>query len=75
MQRAGSSHFPRGGGYFLGKMVWAKGYMELVDLVAKHKRDLEGFSEDSQEVHTTARKLDLNLNFFEGKGSFGRFTP
>ncbi|XP_042436174.1 digalactosyldiacylglycerol synthase 1, chloroplastic-like isoform X1 [Zingiber officinale] len=62
------------GAYFLGKMVWAKGYRELIDLFAKHKNDLEGFKldiygsgEDSQEVQYAARKLDLNLNFFKGR--------
>ncbi|CAL9098881.1 unnamed protein product [Musa textilis] len=62
------------GAYFLGKMVWAKGYRELIDLLAKHKNDLEGFNldvygngEDSHEVQSTARKLDLNLTFFKGR--------
>lgn len=55
-------------------MIWAKGYRELIDLMAKHKSDLEGFKldvygsgEDSLEVQSTARKLDLSLNFFKGR--------
>lgn len=62
------------GAYFLGKMVWAKGYRELIDLLAKHKNDLEGFNldvfgngEDAHEVQTSAKKLDLNLNFLKGR--------
>ncbi|XP_072981494.1 digalactosyldiacylglycerol synthase 1, chloroplastic-like [Typha angustifolia] len=62
------------GAYFLGKMVWAKGYRELIDLLAKHKNDLEDFKldiygngEDSHEVQSAARKLDLNLNFLKGR--------
>ncbi|XP_008799709.2 digalactosyldiacylglycerol synthase 1, chloroplastic [Phoenix dactylifera] len=62
------------GAYFLGKMVWAKGYRELIDLLAKHKNELEGFKldvygngEDSHDVQSTARKLDLNLNFLKGR--------
>ncbi|KAG9444417.1 hypothetical protein H6P81_015757 [Aristolochia fimbriata] len=62
------------GAYFLGKMVWAKGYRELIDLLGKHKKDLEGFKldvygngEDSHEVKSTARKLELNLNFLKGR--------
>ncbi|KAF8395466.1 hypothetical protein HHK36_019412 [Tetracentron sinense] len=62
------------GAYFLGKMVWAKGYKELIDLLAKHKNDLEGFKldvfgngEDAQEVQCVAKKLDLNLNFLNGR--------
>ncbi|KAG9450701.1 hypothetical protein H6P81_010666 [Aristolochia fimbriata] len=51
------------------------GYRELIDLLGKHKKDLEGFKldvygngEDSHEVHSTARKLELNLNFLKGRG-------
>ncbi|OVA07149.1 Glycosyl transferase [Macleaya cordata] len=62
------------GAYFLGKMVWAKGYRELIDLLAKHKNDLEGFKldvfgngEDAHEVQSSAKKLDLNLNFLKGR--------
>lgn len=62
------------GAYFLGKMVWAKGYRELIDLLAKHKSDLDGFKvdvygngEDANEVQSTAKSLDLNLNFLKGR--------
>lgn len=62
------------GAYFLGKMVWAKGYRELIDLLAKNKHELEGFKldlygngEDSLEVQSAAKKLDLNLNFLKGR--------
>ncbi|GMN39562.1 hypothetical protein TIFTF001_008781 [Ficus carica] len=62
------------GAYFLGKMVWAKGYRELIDLLAKHKSELNGFKldvfgngEDAHEVQSTAKKLDLNLNFMKGR--------
>ncbi|KAF5189111.1 Digalactosyldiacylglycerol synthase 1 protein [Thalictrum thalictroides] len=62
------------GAYFLGKMVWAKGYRELIDLLGKHKNDLEGFKldvygngEDAHEVQSSAKMLDLNLNFLKGR--------
>lgn len=62
------------GAYFLGKMVWAKGYKELIDLLATHKTDLDGFKldvfgngEDANEVQSAARRLDLNLNFQKGR--------
>lgn len=62
------------GAYFLGKMVWAKGYRELIDLLAKNKNNLYGFNldvfgngEDAHEVQSTAKRLDLNLNFQRGK--------
>ncbi|KAG1331059.1 putative Digalactosyldiacylglycerol synthase 1, chloroplastic [Cocos nucifera] len=55
-------------------MVWTKGYKELIDLLVKHKNELEGFrldvygnGEDSHEVKSTAKKLDLNLNFLKGR--------
>ncbi|PWA99193.1 glycosyl transferase, family 1 [Artemisia annua] len=61
------------GAYFLGKMVWAKGYRELIDLLAKQKKDLNGFKldvygngEDAHDVQNTAEKLDLNVNFMKG---------
>ncbi|KAL5709143.1 digalactosyldiacylglycerol synthase [Ranunculus cassubicifolius] len=60
------------GAYFLGKMVWAKGYRELIDLLEKHKNDLDSFNldvfgngEDAHEVQSSAKKLDLNLNFLK----------
>ncbi|XP_044501372.1 digalactosyldiacylglycerol synthase 1, chloroplastic-like [Mangifera indica] len=62
------------GAYFLGKMVWAKGYTELIDLLAKHKNDLNGLKldvfgngEDAHEVHSAAKRLDLNVNFQRGR--------
>ncbi|KAL9263993.1 Digalactosyldiacylglycerol synthase 1, chloroplastic-like protein [Drosera capensis] len=62
------------GAYFLGKMVWAKGYKELIDLLSKHKNDLVGFNldvfgngEDAHEVQSMARKLNLNVNFEKGR--------
>ncbi|CAN6887471.1 unnamed protein product [Brassica oleracea var. botrytis] len=62
------------GAYFLGKMVWAKGYRELIDLMAKHKSDLGSFNldvygngEDAVEVQRAAQKLDLNLSFLKGR--------
>ncbi|WCJ34188.1 Digalactosyldiacylglycerol synthase 1 chloroplastic [Euphorbia peplus] len=62
------------GAYFLGKMVWAKGYKELIDLLAKHKSELDGFNldvfgngEDANEVQSAAKRLDLNVNFMKGR--------
>lgn len=62
------------GAYFLGKMVWAKGYRELIDLLSKHKKDLDGFNldafgngEDAHEVQSAAKRLNLNVNFMKGR--------
>ncbi|TVU26785.1 hypothetical protein EJB05_29348, partial [Eragrostis curvula] len=72
-RESGEQSFSKGA-YFLGKMVWAKGYRELIDLFAKHKSDLEEFKldiygngEDSHEVQSAAKKLNLNLNFHKGR--------
>ncbi|XP_010543838.1 PREDICTED: digalactosyldiacylglycerol synthase 1, chloroplastic [Tarenaya hassleriana] len=72
-RESGQQAFSKGA-YFLGKMVWAKGYRELIDLLAKHKSDLDGFNldvygngEDALEVQSAAKKLDLNLNFLRGR--------
>ena len=72
-RKCGQKVFSKGA-YFLGKMVWAKGYRELIDLLSKHKKDLEGFKidvygngEDSEAVQTSARKFELSINFFKGK--------
>lgn len=64
--------FPKGA-YYIGKMLWGKGYRELLNLLAMHKNDLEGFQvdvfgsgEDSKEVQETAHKLGLAINFNPG---------
>ncbi|XP_047310255.1 digalactosyldiacylglycerol synthase 1, chloroplastic [Impatiens glandulifera] len=70
----------KNGAYFLGKMVWAKGYRELIDLLAKHKNELDGFKmdvfgngEDAHEVQKMAKELDLNLNFMKGRDHADNF--
>ncbi|KAK9156856.1 hypothetical protein Scep_003430 [Stephania cephalantha] len=72
-RESGQQSFSKGA-YFLGKMVWAKGYRELIDLLDKHKKDLDGFKldvygngEDANEVQSAAKKLNLNLNFLKGR--------
>ncbi|XP_060177087.1 digalactosyldiacylglycerol synthase 1, chloroplastic-like [Lycium barbarum] len=72
-RQSGEKVFSKGA-YFLGKMVWAKGYRELIDLLSKHKTDLDGFNldvfgngEDAHEVESTAKRLNLNVNFMKGR--------
>ncbi|PHT34007.1 Digalactosyldiacylglycerol synthase 1, chloroplastic [Capsicum baccatum] len=62
------------GAYFCEKIVWAKGYRDLIDLLAKHKSDLDGFNMDvfgngeyAHEVQTIAWTLNLNVNFMKGR--------
>ncbi|KAL5180239.1 Digalactosyldiacylglycerol synthase 1, chloroplastic [Glycine soja] len=47
------------GAYFLGKMVWAKGYEELIDLSAKHKADLDGFKLDVFQNGEDANEIQM----------------
>lgn len=62
------------GAYYIGKMVWSKGYKELLKLLEKHQKelaelevDLYGDGEDSEEIKEAARKLDLMINVYPGR--------
>ncbi|KAH7433951.1 hypothetical protein KP509_07G094200 [Ceratopteris richardii] len=62
------------GAYFLGKMVWGKGYRELIDLLKKHKQDLDslnvdvyGNGEDKSAVKAEADTFGLNIEFHHGR--------
>lgn len=62
------------GAYYIGKMVWSKGYKELLKLLEKHQKelaelevDLYGDGEDSEEIKEAARKLDLTVNVYPGR--------
>ena len=62
------------GAYFLGKVVWGKGYKELLDRVSEHngsergrdcplELDVFGNGDDFTEVKTNAEKMKLPLHF------------
>lgn len=62
------------GAYYIGKMVWSKGYKELLKLLQKHQKeladlevDLYGSGEDSDEIKAAARKLNLTVNVHPGR--------
>ncbi|CAH8273625.1 unnamed protein product [Arabidopsis lyrata] len=62
------------GAYYIGKMVWSKGYKELLKLLEKHQKelpelevDLYGDGEDSEEIKAAARKLELTVNVYPGR--------
>ncbi|KAI5083985.1 hypothetical protein GOP47_0000154 [Adiantum capillus-veneris] len=66
--------FTHGGAYFLGKMVWGKGYRELLDLWALHKDELNelwldvfGNGEDAAAVKEEGAMRGLQMKFHEGK--------
>ena len=72
------------GAYFLGKVVWGKGYHELLDCVEKHNANAEdgqtcpismdvyGNGEDLESVTQTAMDKELPLNF---KGRLDHANP
>eukprot|EP00897_Mesotaenium_endlicherianum_P009667 jgi/Mesen1/8729/ME000052S08156 len=74
---AASGHVPFSkGAYYLGKMVWSKGYRELVDLLAEHNRngaleglkvDVYGTGEDSNAVQAAAQQHRLRMKFHKGR--------
>ncbi|XP_058739888.1 digalactosyldiacylglycerol synthase 2, chloroplastic-like [Vicia villosa] len=62
------------GAYFIGKMVWSKGYKELLQLLNKHQKelsalelDLFGSGEDSDEVQKAAKKLEMTVRVHPGR--------
>ncbi|KAM3264822.1 hypothetical protein P3L10_001816 [Capsicum annuum] len=84
-RQSGQQVFSKGA-YFLGKMVWEKVYRELIDLLAKHKSDLDGFNMDvfgngeyAHEVPTIGWMLNLNVYFMKGRDrandSLQRYEP
>ncbi|GMH28954.1 hypothetical protein Nepgr_030797 [Nepenthes gracilis] len=62
------------GAYYIGKMVWNKGYKELLNLLSSHQKELAGLKvdlygngEDSEEVKEAAMKLDLAVRVHCGR--------
>ncbi|KAK9145220.1 hypothetical protein Sjap_005123 [Stephania japonica] len=64
-QQEGIEAFTKGA-YYIGKMVWSKGYRELLALLSDNKNELSGLQvdlygngEDSDQVKEAAKKLVL----------------
>jgi digalactosyldiacylglycerol synthase len=63
------------GVYFMGKALWAKGYSELLDLLAKHKKssgsniplDVYGSGPDFGDICDKAKDSGLSMNFLGAK--------
>lgn len=61
------------GTYYIGKMIWNKGYKELLKLLRNHQKELAGLEvdlygngEDSNEVKEAANKLKLPVRVHPG---------
>lgn len=72
-QKLGSQVFSKGA-YFIGKMVWSKGYKELLKLLGDHEKELDGLEldlfgtgEDSVQVQAAAQKLNLTIRVNPGR--------
>ncbi|EEF50483.1 UDP-galactose:MGDG galactosyltransferase, putative [Ricinus communis] len=72
-QKNGDQPFTKGA-YYIGKMVWSKGYKELLKLLDDHQKeltglevDLYGSGEDSDQVQEAAKKLELVVRVNPGR--------
>uniref|UniRef100_A0A1D1YEM4 Digalactosyldiacylglycerol synthase 2, chloroplastic n=1 Tax=Anthurium amnicola TaxID=1678845 RepID=A0A1D1YEM4_9ARAE len=73
LQKSGDRVFTKGA-YYIGKMVWSKGYRELLQLLSEHQNELSGIEvdlygngEDSDQVQQVAEKLKLTVRVFPGR--------
>ncbi|XVF73253.1 hypothetical protein PTKIN_Ptkin12aG0186700 [Pterospermum kingtungense] len=69
---SGNQAFTKGA-YYIGKMVWSKGYGELLELLREHQNELAGLEvdlygngEDSDQVKEAAKKLKLTVRVHPG---------
>ena len=72
-QQRGEVAFTKGV-YYIGKMVWSKGYKELLQLLSDHQDelsalqvDLYGNGEDSDQVQEAAKRLKLEVRVYPGR--------
>ncbi|KAI4328752.1 hypothetical protein L6164_021084 [Bauhinia variegata] len=72
-QQKGEQAFTKGA-YYIGKMVWSKGYKELLKLLRDHQNELSGLEvdlfgsgDDSDEVQQAAENLKLTVRVHPGR--------
>lgn len=72
-QQRGEQAFTKGA-YYIGKMIWSKGYSELLQLLSENQDELSalqmelyGNGEDSDQVRESAKKLDLDIRVYPGR--------
>ncbi|KAJ4971913.1 hypothetical protein NE237_005012 [Protea cynaroides] len=71
--KKGNQAFTKGA-YYIGKMVWNKGYRELLKLLSDHQKELKGLQvdlfgngEDHNQVEEAATKLKLAVKVHPGR--------
>lgn len=71
-QQNGDQAFSKGA-YYIGNMVWSKGYKELLKLLHDNQKELTGLEvdlygngEDSDQVKEAAEKLNLDVRVYPG---------
>ncbi|KAJ0914309.1 putative digalactosyldiacylglycerol synthase [Helianthus annuus] len=72
-QKLESQAFTKGA-YYIGKMVWSKGYKELLNLLQDHQNELDGLEvdlfgtgEDSDQIQDAAKELSLTIRVNPGR--------
>ncbi|PIN02329.1 Digalactosyldiacylglycerol synthase [Handroanthus impetiginosus] len=72
-QQNGKQAFTKGA-YYIGKMIWSKGYKELLKLLRDNQKeltglevDLYGSGEDSGQVQEAAKKLEIPVRVHSGR--------
>lgn len=72
-RRNGEQIFGKGA-YYIGKMIWSKGYRELLKLLKDHQKELAGLEvdlfgngEDANEVHKATEDLELSVRVYPGR--------
>lgn len=72
-QQTGKQAFSKGA-YYIGKMIWNKGYKELLKLLHDHQKELAGLEvdlygngEDSDQIQEAAKKLELAVRVHPGR--------
>lgn len=73
LQQSGNQAFTKGV-YYIGKMVWNKGYKELLKLLRDHQKELTGLEvdlygngEDSDQIKEAAKNLELPVRVYPGR--------
>ncbi|XP_038878183.1 digalactosyldiacylglycerol synthase 2, chloroplastic [Benincasa hispida] len=72
-QQIGGQVFGRGA-YYIGKMIWSKGYRELLKLLSNYQTELDGIEvdlfgngEDADEVQKATQDLELSVRVHPGR--------